>query len=93
MKVLRILFDRAMTDESFNSRLMFFLHGAVTSFGILVLTIAFVFAKNKEGYDMMVLALGGSGLAGAAGRFMTKKNSAGSEAKEAAEGESAALSG
>lgn len=66
-------FEKAMTEPDVNSRLVFFLHGIVVAVGLLVLTVAFIFAKAKEGYPYMVGTLGGSAAATAAGRWMTKK--------------------
>lgn len=76
-----MLFNRCLVEEGVNSRLMFFLHGIIASVGTLVLVVAFIFAKDKTGYDYMVLALGGSGGIAAVGRYMTKKGS-GEDPKE-----------
>lgn len=67
------LFNSCMTVDRYNSRLMFFIHGITCAFGTLVLTIAFIFASKKDGYDYMIAALGGSGGIAAAGRFLTNR--------------------
>jgi hypothetical protein len=74
MRYLKLLFERCLAEDSTNSRLMFFAHGLVTALGTIILVIAFIFAKDKTGYDYMVMALGGSGGVAAVGRYMTKKN-------------------
>lgn len=73
MKFPRALFERCLSEEGVNSRLMFFLHGIVVALGTLVLVISFIFSQDRNGYDYMVMALGGSGGVAAAGRFLTKK--------------------
>lgn len=68
----KMWFEKAMTEDDVNSRLQFFLHGVVSSGCVLGLTIAFI-VHPKDGYDYMVMAVGGSGAAAAVGRYMTKK--------------------
>lgn len=70
---IKTWFEKAMTTEDVNSRLMFFVHGLVTALAVLLLCIAFIFAVQKEIYPYMVGAAGGSGLAAGVGRFLTKK--------------------
>lgn len=70
---LKNVFERCLNEDGVNSRLMFFLHGVVTSIGLGALVIGFIVSEHKEGYDMMIMAVGGSGAAAAAGRFLTKK--------------------
>ena len=65
--------ERAMTEPDINSRFIFLLHGIAATLCLLALTVGFIVAKDKTGYDMMVLAVGGSGGAAAVGRFLTKK--------------------
>jgi hypothetical protein len=68
-------FQKAMETPDVNSRLVFLAHGLGSTLCLLILTIAFVAAKQKESYPAMVLAVsGGSGVA-AVGRFLTKKGS------------------
>ena len=67
-------FERAMTEPDINSRLVFFLHGVGSVVATLVLTIAFIYAKDNESYPFMVGAVAGGSLGAAAGRYMTKKN-------------------
>jgi hypothetical protein len=67
-------FNRALTEPDINSRLVFLLHGGVSALGTLVLSIAFIFAKQQEHYEHMILALGGSTAGSAIGRYFTKKN-------------------
>jgi hypothetical protein len=69
-------FERAMIEPDINSRLVFLFHGLAVAFGLVFLTIAFVFSPNKDNYPMMIGTLGGSVAAGAAGRWLTKKNGA-----------------
>lgn len=66
--------DEVMNKDGVNSRLVFFLHGVSTAIGILLVTIGFLFAKEKSGeYTLMISALGGGGVGAAIGRFFTKK--------------------
>lgn len=81
---LKALFEKCMNEDGVNSRLMFFLHGAISAVCILILSIAFIFAKSHDGYDYMILALGTSGGAAAVGRFFTKKNSNGPQTEDPA---------
>ena len=67
-------FNKAMTEPDVNSRLVFFLHGIGSAVATLILTIAFIYAENKESYPYMVGAVAGGSLGAAAGRYMTKKN-------------------
>jgi hypothetical protein len=57
-----------------NSRLVFLLHGISVTLSMLILSVAFMFAHNRDGYTEMVLALGGSGGMAAVGRMLTKKD-------------------
>lgn len=66
-------FEQAMTVPDVNSRLVFLCHGFAVAFGLVFLTVCFVFAKDPTAYPYMVGALGGSAAFGAAGRWMTKK--------------------
>ena len=79
---IRTWFEKAMTEPDVNSRLVFLLHGIVTSVGILVLTGAFLWAQDKTAYPYMVGAVGGGGVAAAAGRWMTKKGGADDDVKK-----------
>lgn len=65
---------KCMEAPDVNSRLVFLVHGLVASIGTLFLVVMFAFAKDRTGYEGMVLALGGSGGAAAVGRYLTKKN-------------------
>ena len=67
-------FGRAMTEPDINSRLMFMLGGVVSSLSILILVIAFVCAKDKTGYDYMVIAVSGGAVGHGVSRYLTKKN-------------------
>ena len=72
-------FNRAMTEPDINSRAVFLLHGAVTSFSIFAVTIAFIIvtmftSRSAEHYEHYLLALTGSAAGGAVGRYFTKKN-------------------
>lgn len=65
-----------LQQKDANSRFIFLLHGVAITAGTVALVVAFICAKDKASYPSMVLALGGSGVGAAAGRFMSKKNSA-----------------
>ena len=72
----KALFERCLTEPDVNSRLVFLMHGIAVAFGLVFLSIAFIFAKTQDSYPYMIGALGGSAAAGAAGRWLTKKNGA-----------------
>lgn len=56
-----------------NSRVIYLAHSGVSVVGTLILVIAFIFAKDKTGYDTMILALNGGAVGGAIGRYLSKK--------------------
>lgn len=79
MKIIAYIktwFERAMTEPDVNSRVVFLAHGMATAFGLVALTVAFIFAKSKEVYPYMVGALAGGAAAGGVQRWMTKKGGA-----------------
>ena len=67
-------FNRAMTEPDINSRLVFLVSGIGSIFAVLGLSIAFVFAKDKTGYDYMVMAVSGGAVGHGVSRYLTKKN-------------------
>lgn len=70
----KVLWQKMLHAPDVNSRVVFLAHTSVAVFGTLALVIAFIFSKDKTGYDSMVLALnGGAGVGGAVGRYLTKK--------------------
>jgi hypothetical protein len=73
MRYLKHLFDRMMNVDHVNSRFVFLFNGSITGLAVLMLSIAFIAAKDKSGYPTMVMAVSGGGLGAAVGRFMTKK--------------------
>jgi hypothetical protein len=75
MKATSELWRKMLHTPDVNSRVVFLAHTAVAVLGTVVLVIAFIFAKDKTGYDSMILSLnGGAGLmGGAVGRYLTKK--------------------
>lgn len=70
----KLWFEKALKEPDVNSRLVFLLHGVVSALAILVLSIAFIFAKQKDSYQYMILALGGTTTGSAIGRYFTKKD-------------------
>lgn len=70
---LKKLFLNCMNLASWNSRFIFFIHGIGSGLLIVMLTIAFIFAKDKDNYPSMVLAVSGTGGLAAVGRYLTKK--------------------
>jgi VIT1/CCC1 family predicted Fe2+/Mn2+ transporter len=77
---VRNWFERAMLEPDVNSRLVFLAHGISTIIATLILTVAFVYAKDKEVYPYMVAAVAGGSVGAAAGRWMTKKGGADTDA-------------
>ena len=76
-KALRHLWRTMLYTTDVNSRVIFLAHSAVAVFGTAALVVAFICAKDKTGYDTMILALnGGAGVGGAVGRYLTKKGTA-----------------
>ena len=72
-------FEKAMKEPDVNSRLVFLLHGVASAFGMVAVTIAFIFVttftnKSAEHYEHFILALGGSSAGSAVGRYFTKKD-------------------
>lgn len=67
-------FERSLTEADINSRFVFLIHGLGSCVGVLALTIAFIIAKDKEYYAIMAGTVGGTGVAAAAGRYMTKRD-------------------
>ena len=72
--------ERAMVEPDINSRFIFLFHGVTATICVVILTVAFIVAKNKDGYAIMAGTVGGSGVAAAAGRYLTKKD--GGDGKE-----------
>lgn len=73
-KWIRDLFEKCMTLPDYNSRLVFLTSGVGSMLCVLALVIAFIFAKDKTGYDMMVLAVSGGAVGHGVSRYLTKKN-------------------
>ena len=68
------LWQKMLHTSDVNSRVVFLAHTGTAVFGTIALVIAFIVAKDKTGYDSMILALNGaSGVGGAVGRYITKK--------------------
>lgn len=71
---LKQLWLKMLHTPEVNSRVVFLAHTSIAVLGTAALVIAFIFARDKSGYDSMVLALnGGAGVGGAVGRYLTKK--------------------
>jgi hypothetical protein len=66
-----------------NSRVIYLAHSGVSVVGTLILVIAFIVAKDKTGYDTMVLALNGGAVGGAIGRYLSKKGNKADEGEDA----------
>lgn len=64
-------FERAMTWQDVNSRLVFLAHGLVSVLGLVILIVGFVLSKEKGGYPAMVMAVSGGGGLAAIGRAAT----------------------
>ena len=81
---LKKLFLNCMTLGSWNSRFIFFVHGIGSGLLVVMLSIAFIFAKEKANYPSMVIAVSGTGGIAAVGRFLTKKGDPASTGDQAA---------
>lgn len=66
-------FNRAMTEPDINSRFVFLLSGIGSAVATLTLVVAFIVAKDKTGYDYMVMAVGGGAVGHGINRYLTKK--------------------
>jgi hypothetical protein len=71
----KAIFERCLVEPDVNSRLVFLLSGVGTIVALGIVTVAFVFAKNKDAYPSMILALSGGAVGHSIGRYFTKKNS------------------
>lgn len=74
--------EKCMTVPDYNSRLVFLLSGIGSVISVVTLVIAFIFSKEKSGYDMMVLAVSGGALGHGVNRYLTKKNGGDDKDKE-----------
>lgn len=70
-----------MVEPDINSRFIFLIHGVGSVLSTLILTVAFVYAKDKEAYPFMVGAVAGGSVGAAAGRWMTKKGGGDADTK------------
>lgn len=70
---IRELFNKLMSQPEWNSRFIFLVHGLASGIGVLVLTLGFLWSKDRSLYPDMILAVGGSGGMSAVGRYFTKK--------------------
>jgi hypothetical protein len=68
-------FERAMVEPDINSRLVFLLSTGVSSLAILILTIAFICAKNpSDNYPYLAGAVGGAAVGHGFSRYLTKRD-------------------
>lgn len=65
-------FTNCMTLPEYNSRLVYLVTTLTLCATTVVLSIAFIFAKDKAVYPSMVMAVGGSGIASGVSKFMQK---------------------
>ena len=54
------------------SRMVYLLHGIATAFGIVAVTVAFMFAKDRTDFPTMLTVLGANGVGNSIGRYFTK---------------------
>lgn len=61
-----------LTQPDTNSRFIYLVHGVASSVAVIVLSVAFLFAKDRTGFPVMVTAAAGGGVGASVGRMMTK---------------------
>lgn len=69
-------FARLFEQPNVNSRFVFFLHAVITSICTIVITIAFILAKDKNYYtDFLIVLMSGGVVGGGLARYMSKRSS------------------
>jgi len=77
MSKIKLFFKYLLEQPDANSRFVYLVHSLGVTLAMLVLVGAFIFAKDKTGYEAMVLAVaGGGGVAAGVARYATKKGGA-----------------
>jgi hypothetical protein len=72
----KCFFKYLMETPDVNSRFIFLFHTVSSCLCVIVLSIAFMFVKDRSAFPTMVGAVGGTGVAAAFGRWATKKGGA-----------------
>jgi hypothetical protein len=69
---LKEQYTNCMTIPEYNSRVVYLVSALTSLLGSVAVVIAFIFAKDKTGYDTILLAITGGGLASGVSKWMQK---------------------